>query len=76
VIRSTIEFGNAQAVSMYRARSAPHASATVVTARRATSPLAGRLSQLRIVTGRPPARRRASSAETMASIVGFGVSTE
>src|SRR2546423_13306178 len=45
-----------------------------MTASRATVPLPGRLSQLRIVSGFPPWARRASSPLTIASIVGFGLS--
>ena len=69
VMRSTMEFGNLHADSTHDVNSEPTAAAAASTVRRAVSPLPGRLSQLRIVTGAPLSRRRWSRARAMRSNV-------
>ena len=58
VMRSTIEFGNRHADSTHDVNCGSTAAVAASTVRRAVSPLPGRLSQLRIVTGAPLLRRR------------------
>ena len=69
VIRSTIEFGKLQCDSIHVASPWATASAAESTTLRAASPLPGRLSQLRIVTGAVPVRLRCSRARARRSNV-------
>jgi hypothetical protein len=62
VMRSTIEFGNVQFSPTHAASTGSARSAAASVARRAASPLPGRLSQLRIVSGPAPRARRTASA--------------
>jgi hypothetical protein len=69
VMRSTIEFGNVQLSCTHSTSAAPARAAAASMARRAASPLPGRLSQLRIVSGPAPRSRRTARAAARRSKV-------